>query len=50
MAGLALGIEAGMGISGITRAANTLAGIAVSKNGTYAITPDDWTTAIKELV
>ena len=50
MAGLALGIEAGMGISGITRAANTLAGIAVSKNGTYAITPDDWETALKELV
>jgi D-beta-D-heptose 7-phosphate kinase/D-beta-D-heptose 1-phosphate adenosyltransferase len=49
MAGIALGIEAGMGISGITRAANTLAGIAVSKNGTYTISPDDWITSIKEL-
>lgn len=49
MAGLALGIEAGMSISASTRAANTLAGIAVAKNGTYIIDANDWLKAIKEL-
>ena len=49
MAGLALGIEAGMSISASTRAANTLAGIAVAKNGTYIIDANDWLEAIKEL-
>lgn len=49
MAGLALGIEAKMSISLSTRIANKLAGIAVSKNGTYTITGDDWMKVIEEL-
>ena len=49
MAGLALGIEAGMSISASTRTANKLAGIAVSHNGTYTITGEDWIESIKEL-
>lgn len=49
MAGLALGTEAGMSISASTRTANVLAGIAVSHNGTYTITGEDWIESIKEL-
>ena len=49
MAGLALGTEAGMSISASTRAANKLAGIAVSHNGTYTISGEDWIESIKEL-
>lgn len=49
MAGLALGVEAGMSISASTRAANALAGIAVSKNGTYVITGQDWLEVVKDL-
>jgi bifunctional ADP-heptose synthase (sugar kinase/adenylyltransferase) len=49
MAGLALGTEAGMSISASTRTANKLAGIAVSHNGTYTITGEDWIESIKVL-
>lgn len=49
MAGLALGVEAKMSISASTRAANKLAGIAVSHNGTYAISGDNWIKVIKDL-
>tara|TARA_B100000035_G_scaffold105736_2_gene89697 strand:- start:9659 stop:10528 length:870 start_codon:yes stop_codon:yes gene_type:complete len=49
MAGLALGTEANMSISASTRTANKLAGIAVSHNGTYTITGEDWVESIKEL-
>jgi D-beta-D-heptose 7-phosphate kinase/D-beta-D-heptose 1-phosphate adenosyltransferase len=49
MAGLALGTEANMSISASTRTANKLAGIAVSHNGTYTITGEDWIESIKEL-
>jgi len=50
MAGLALGIEAGMDISSTTRVATTLAGIPVPPNGTQAIELAEWKTVLKEII
>lgn len=50
MAGLAIGLDRGLSISQSTRVANTLAGVSVSKNGTYTITPEDWDIAVKGLL
>lgn len=49
MAGLALGLEYNKPISESTRLANTLAGISVSRTGTYTITKTDFNSTLEEL-
>ena len=49
MAGLALGLEYNKPISESTRLANTLAGLSVSKAGTYTITKTDFNSTLEEL-
>jgi D-beta-D-heptose 7-phosphate kinase/D-beta-D-heptose 1-phosphate adenosyltransferase len=49
MAGLALGLEYNKPISESTRLANTLAGLSVSKTGTYTITKTDFDSTLEEL-
>ena len=49
MAGLALGLEYNKPISESTRLANTLAGLSVSKAGTYIITKTDFNSTLEEL-
>ena len=45
MAALVLGLEFQWPVSKATRVANRLAGLSVSKSGTYIITKQDWKEA-----